>query len=96
MDLSGKVAIITGSARGIGKEIALRLAEAGATVVVSDVADAEPAAEEIRKMGHQSLAVAADVTSASDVAGMVEKVTAEYGRVDILVKPVSTDGLIFW
>jgi len=85
MDLSGKVAIITGSARGIGKEIALRLAEAGATVVVSDVADAEPAAEEIRKMGHQSLAVAADVTSASDVAGMVEKVTAEYGRLDILV-----------
>lgn len=85
MDLSGKVAIITGSARGIGKEIALRLAEAGATVVVSDVADAEPAAEEIRKMGHQSLAVAADVTSASDVAGMVEKVTAEYGRIDILV-----------
>ena len=85
MDLSGKVAIITGSARGIGREIALRLAEAGATVVVSDVADAEPAAEEIRKMGHQSLAVAADVTSTSDVAGMVEKVTAEYGRIDILV-----------
>ena len=85
MDLSGKVAIITGGARGIGREIALRLAEAGATVVVSDVADAEPAAEEIRKMGHQSLAVAADVTSASDVAGMVEKVTAEYGRIDILV-----------
>lgn len=85
MDLSSKVAIITGGARGIGREIALRLAEAGATVVVSDVADAEPAAEEIRKMGHQSLAVAADVTSASDVAGMVEKVTAEYGRIDILV-----------
>jgi 3-oxoacyl-[acyl-carrier protein] reductase len=85
MDLSSKVAIITGGARGIGREIALRLAEAGATVVVSDVADAEPAAEEIRKMGHQSLAVAADVTSTSDVAGMVEKVTAEYGRIDILV-----------
>ena len=85
MDLSGKVAIITGGARGIGREIALRLAEAGATVVVSDVADAEPAAEEIRKMGHQSLAVTADVTSASDVAGMVEKVNVEYGRIDILV-----------
>ncbi|MGB2876699.1 MAG: 3-oxoacyl-[acyl-carrier-protein] reductase [Dehalococcoidales bacterium] len=85
MDLSSKVAIITGGARGIGREIALRLAEAGATVVVSDVADAEPAAEEIRKMGHQSLAVAVDVTSTSDVAGMVEKVTAEYGRIDILV-----------
>ncbi len=85
MDLSGKVAIVTGSARGIGREIALRLAEAGATVVVSDVADAGPVAEEIRKMGQKSLAVAADVTSTSDVAGLVEKVTAEYGRVDILV-----------
>jgi len=85
MDLSSKVAIITGGARGIGREIALRLAEAGATAVVSDVADAEPTAEEIRKTGHQSLAVAADVTSATDVAGMVEKVIAEYGRIDILV-----------
>ena len=85
MDLSGKVAIVTGSARGIGREIALRLAEAGATVVVSDVADAGPVAEEIRKLGRKSLAVAADVTSTSDVAGLMEKVIAEYGRVDILV-----------
>lgn len=85
MNLSDKVAIVTGSARGIGREIALRLAEAGATVVVSDVADAGPVAEEIKKMGQKSLAVAADVTSASDVAGLVEKVTAEYGRIDILV-----------
>ncbi len=85
MKLSEKVAIVTGSARGIGREIALRLAEAGATVVVTDVADAEPVAGEIRKMGRKSLAVAADVTSASDVAGLAEKVTAEYGRIDILV-----------
>lgn len=85
MDLAEKVAIVTGSARGIGREIALRLAEAGATVVVSDVADAEPVAGEIRKMGQKSLAVTTDVTSASDVAGLVEKVTAEYGRIDILV-----------
>ncbi|MBU2534714.1 MAG: 3-oxoacyl-[acyl-carrier-protein] reductase [Chloroflexota bacterium] len=85
MDLSGKVAIVTGGARGIGREIALRLAEAGVTVVVSDVADAEPVAEEIRKMGGQSLAVAADVTSTSDVAGLVEKATDKFGRIDILV-----------
>lgn len=85
MDLSGKVAIVTGSARGIGREIALRLAEAGAIVVVSDVADAEPVAEEIRKAGGQSLAVMTDVTSASDVSGLAEKATEKFGRIDILV-----------
>jgi len=85
MDLSGKVAIITGSARGIGREIALRLAEAGASIVVSDVADAEPVAEEIRKKGGQSLAVVADVTSTASVAGLVEKALEKFGRIDILV-----------
>ncbi len=85
MDLSGKVAMVTGSARGIGREIALRLAEAGAAVVVSDVADAEPVAEEIRKAGRQSLAVAADVSSASDVASLVAKAVEKFGRIDILV-----------
>jgi 3-oxoacyl-[acyl-carrier protein] reductase len=85
MDLSGKVAIVTGSARGIGREIALRLAEAGANIVLSDIADAEPAAEEIKKMGRQSLAVTVDVSSASDVAGLVEKAIEKFGRIDILV-----------
>lgn len=85
MDLSGKVAMVTGGARGIGREIALRLAEAGVDVVVSDVADAEPVAEEIRKTGRQSLAVTADVTSASDVASLVEKVVEKFERIDILV-----------
>ncbi len=85
MDLSGKVAIVTGSARGIGREIALRLAEAGANIVISDIADAEPVAEEIKKMGGQSLAVMTDVTSASDVAGLVEKAIEKFGRIDILV-----------
>ena len=47
MDLSNRVAIVPGSARGIGREIALKLAEVGATVVVSDIASAEPVAEEI-------------------------------------------------
>lgn len=85
MDLSGKVALVTGSARGIGREIALKLAEVGATVVVSDVADAEPVAEEIREMGRQSLAVAADVTSSTAVAALVDMVISTYDRIDILV-----------
>jgi len=85
MDLSNRVAIVTGSARGIGRAIALKLAEAGAAVVVSDIAEAEPVAEEIRAMNRQSLAIAADVSLSSDVANLVDTTTAKYGRVDILV-----------
>ncbi|HEY82101.1 MAG TPA: 3-oxoacyl-ACP reductase FabG [Dehalococcoidia bacterium] len=85
MDLSQKVAIVTGGARGIGREIALKLAEVGASVVVSDLADAEPVAQEIRAMKRQSLAVQADVSSASDVARLVDMAVSSYGRVDILV-----------
>jgi 3-oxoacyl-[acyl-carrier protein] reductase len=85
MDLSDKVAIVTGSARGIGREIALKLAEVGAAVAVSDIAGAEPVAEEIRKMKRQSLGVTADVSSAPDVANLVDEVISSLGRVDILV-----------
>ncbi len=88
MNLSNKVAIVTGSARGIGQAIALKLAEVGADVVVNDIGDPEPlesVAAEIRKMNRQSLAVIADVSSPADVARLVETTTGTYGRVDILV-----------
>ena len=85
MDISNKVAIVTGSARGIGQAIALKLAEVGAIVVVSDIVNAEPVAEEIKALGRQSLAVLADVSSSEDVAGLVDTVVSTYGSVDILV-----------
>ena len=85
MDLSNRVAIVTGSARGIGRAIALKLAEVGATVVVSDIADAEPVAEEIRALKRQSLAIPANVSLSSDVATLVDAVISNYGRIDILV-----------
>jgi 3-oxoacyl-[acyl-carrier protein] reductase len=85
MDFSSRVAIVTGGARGIGREIALKLAEAGATVVVSDIANAEPVAEEIRAMKRQSLAVPANVSLSADVDKLVETTVNKYGRVDILV-----------
>ncbi len=86
MDLSGRVAIVTGSGRGIGRAIALKLAEAGASVVVNDMKEAaEGVAGEIRAAGRQSLAVIGDVTSAADVARLAEATIATYGRVDILV-----------
>jgi 3-oxoacyl-[acyl-carrier protein] reductase len=86
MDLSSRVALVTGSGRGIGRAIALKLAEIGATVVVNDVnAMAERVAEEIGATGQPSLAVVADVSSSEDVAKMVETIVSTYGRVDILV-----------
>lgn len=88
MDLSDRVAIVTGSGRGIGRAIALRLSETGASVIVNDVGDMAPAeevAEEIRRLGQNSLVVAADVTKSADVASLVDTVVEKYGKVDILV-----------
>ncbi len=86
MDLSGRVAIVTGSGQGIGQAIALKLAEVGATVVVNDIAEsAQRVAEEIRAINRQSLAVLADVSSSPDVARLVETTVNTYGKVDILV-----------
>ncbi|MCJ7605992.1 MAG: 3-oxoacyl-[acyl-carrier-protein] reductase [Dehalococcoidales bacterium] len=89
MDLSGRTAIVTGSARGIGKAIALKLAEVGADIVVNDI---EPAAEameetaaEIRALGRRALTVTADVSSPEDVARLINTAAAEYGKIDILV-----------
>ena len=88
MDLSNKVAIVTGSARGIGRTIALKLAEVGATVVVNDIGEVQPLenlAEEIRAMNRQSLAVIADVSSSAEVTRLVDTAVSAYGSVDILV-----------
>ena len=87
MDLSGRVALVTGGGRGIGRAIALKLAEVGTTVVVSDIDEvsASSAAGEIKAMKGRSLAVMADVSSSSDVVKMMETAQAAYGKVDILV-----------
>ena len=100
MDLSNRVAIVTGSARGIGRAIALKLAEAGANIVVNDIAAAseslEKTAEEIRALGRQTLAVTADVSSPEDVARLVETAASNFGKIDILVNNagVTRDQLI--
>lgn len=87
MKLSGKVAVVTGAGRGIGRGIALRLAQDGADVVVNDVNSetVSRVADEIRDLGRRSLAIAADVGVGKEVYGMVEQVVGEFGKLDIMV-----------
>ena len=87
--LAGRAAIVTGGRRGIGRAIALALAEAGADVVlgdrVVDDGELEAVAAEIKKRGRRSLAIQADITQKADVDSLVQKTLAELGSIDILV-----------
>ena len=88
MRFEGKVAIITGAGRGIGKAIAERLASEGADVVICDVDKeaAERTAEEIRsKYSVKAIAISADVANEGDVNSMVEETIKNFGRVDFLI-----------
>jgi len=86
-DLSGKVAVVSGSGRGIGKAIALALAQAGADVAVFSRTEEQfrATAEEIEKLGRKSLGIRVDVSSAADVQNMVGAVLEELGGLDIMV-----------
>ncbi len=85
--LENKTALVTGSARGIGKAIAYRLGTEGAKVVISDVLFdlASATAEEFRSAGFEALAVRADVTKSDDVALLVEETVTRFGALDIVV-----------
>jgi NAD(P)-dependent dehydrogenase (short-subunit alcohol dehydrogenase family) len=94
LELPGRVALVTGAARGIGFAIAERLSRAGAHVVIADVAEegAAAAAERLREGGGRAEAVAADVTSPEEVAAMVERTLGAFGKLDILVNNAGITG----
>jgi 7-alpha-hydroxysteroid dehydrogenase len=85
--LQGKVAIITGAGRGIGKGIALAFAEAGADIICvgRTLSAVEATAADARGFGHKALAIACDVTDTQQVESMVARAIQEFGRIDILV-----------
>ena len=92
-DLTGKIALVTGSARGLGKGIALALAEQGADVIVNcahSVDKAEDVAAQIRAMGRRSAVYQADVGIESEVLAMFEKIRVDFGKLDILVNNAGT------
>jgi 3-oxoacyl-[acyl-carrier protein] reductase len=87
-DLRGKVAVITGSTRGIGKAIALRYASCGARIVVNgcgDATDADNALQEIRDLGGDAIAVRADVSKVSDLDRLFAEALNQFDKVDIVV-----------
>jgi NAD(P)-dependent dehydrogenase (short-subunit alcohol dehydrogenase family) len=92
--LEDKVAIVTGSAQGIGRIYALRLAEEGAKVVVTDIDDPEPVATEIAEKGGEALAVRSDVSDFDSVTNLVKSTIDRFGRVDILVNNAAVFGNI--
>lgn len=87
MSLSGKSAIVTGASRGIGKAIAVVLAEAGAdvTIVARTVSNLEETGDIIRKLGKEALIVPTDVSDSAQMDSMVDQAIDRFGKVDILV-----------
>jgi NAD(P)-dependent dehydrogenase (short-subunit alcohol dehydrogenase family) len=84
-ELSGQVAIVTGGAAGIGREIASALGAAGARVVVADIAGASKAADSLAEHGVEAFGLALDVSSEDQTAGLAAAVLARFGRIDVLV-----------
>jgi NAD(P)-dependent dehydrogenase (short-subunit alcohol dehydrogenase family) len=83
--LDGKTALVTGCAQGLGKEIALSLAQNGASLVLADIVYPEETAEGIRKVGSRFVALQADVSDETDVENLVKNSISEFKGVDILI-----------
>ena len=92
MELEGKVSLVTGASRGIGRAIALKLASLGSSVAVnyvaieaSNKADADNVVESVIRLGGEAMSVEADIRNGAEVKTMVEQVTDKWGKIDILV-----------
>jgi 3-oxoacyl-[acyl-carrier protein] reductase len=95
MRFAGKVALVTGAGRGMGKTLAAEFAREGAAVGVCDIAAdrAQAATQAILDVSGRAIALTADVSREADVKAMTERLAAEYGRIDVLVNVAGAYGL---
>ena len=99
MDLTGKVALVTGASRGIGQAVAVELAKAGADVIVNYIGNeavAQETVEKVEALGRKALKIKADVGNADEVQAMVDEAHAAIGHIDVLVNNagITRDGLL--
>ncbi len=90
IDLAGKVVLVTGASRGIGRETAVRLAQAGARVGVNYHRSKDDALAVVREIGKDALAIQADVADAAQTESMIDAIVARFGRIDVLVNNAAT------
>ncbi len=93
--LDAKVALVTGSAQGLGREIALGLAQNGCSLVLADIIDPDETAGQVAQAGSRSISVKVDVSNEQSVKSMVERAIAEYKKLDILVNNAGISQLSF-
>jgi len=84
-DLTGKIAIVTGASRGLGKAMAIGLAQAGADIVITDVLDTKKAVKEIESIGRKCFGIKVDITNKKQIDAMVKKTVAKFKKIDILI-----------
>ena len=99
MDLTGKVALVTGASRGIGQAVAVELAKVGADVIVNYIGNeavAQETVEKVEALGRNALKIKADVGNADEVQAMVDEAHAAFGHIDVLVNNagITRDGLL--
>jgi len=96
LELNGKVIVVTGAARGIGKTIALEFGREGANVVANDIGDGAPVAEEIGKMGRRAIFLEANISDKEEAEQLISKTVESFGRIDVLVNNagITRDALI--